>query len=149
MKKIIFIPALFCLFMLNVASMCSSDNGSSDDNSPPVGTIIDNTTSGTWRVTLFQEDSSNQTNNFSGYNFSINSDGTIVAINGSTTKTGTWSSYTDSGYSKFDILFPDTNGPFEEISEDWRVLSSTTTRLELKHVSGGNGSIDLLTFEKN
>lgn len=149
MKKLILIPALFCLFMLNVASTCSSDDNSSDDNSPPVGTIIDNTTSGTWSITLFQEDSSNQTSNFSGYSFSINSDGSIVAVNGSTTKTGTWSTYTDSGYSKFDILFPDTSGPFEEISEDWRVLSSTATRLELKHISGGDGSIDLLTFEKN
>lgn len=149
MKKLILIPALFCLFMLNVASMCSSDDDSSDDNSPPVGTIVDNTTSGTWRVTLFQEDGSNQTSNYSGYNFTINTAGTIVAVNGSTTKSGTWSVYSDSGYSKFDILFPDTNGPFEEISEDWRVLSSTATKLELKHVSGGDGSIDFLTFEKN
>ena len=57
--------------------------------------------------------------------------------------------YSDSGSTKFDITFPDANGPFEEITEDWRVLSSSTTKLELKHVSGGDGSIDLLTFEKN
>jgi hypothetical protein len=149
MKKLILIPGLFCLFMLNVASMCSSDDDSLDDNSPPVATIINNTTTGTWRVILFNENGIIKTSNYSDYNFSINSDESIVAVNGSTTKTGTWSIYTDSGYSKFGILFPDINGPFEEISEDWRVLSSTTTKLELKHISGGDGSIDLLTFEKN
>jgi len=149
MKKLILIPALFCLFMLNVASMCSSDDDSSDDNSPSTSNVNTNVTSGTWRVTLFQEDGTNQTSNFNGYDFSINSNGTIVAVNGSTTKNGNWSTYSDSGTTKFDIVFLDNNGPFEEISEDWRVLASTTTKLELKHVSGGDGSVDLLTFEKN
>lgn len=149
MKKLILIPALFCLFMLNVASMCSSDDDSSDDNSPSTSNVNTNVTSGTWRVTLFQEDGTNQTSNFNGYDFSINSNGTIVAVNGSTTKNGNWSTYSDSGTTKFDIVFLDNNGPFEEISEDWRVLTSTTTKLELKHVSGGDGSVDLLTFEKN
>ena len=149
MKKLILIPALFCLFMLNVASMCSSDDDNSDDNSPSTSTVTTNVTSGTWRVTYFKEDDVVQTNNFNGYNFSINSNGTMVAVNGSTTKNGTWSTYSDSGSTKFDITFPDTDGPFEEITEDWRVLSSSATKLELKHVSGGDGSIDLLTFEKN
>lgn len=135
--------------MLNVASMCSSDDDSSDDNSPSTSNVNTNVTSGTWRVTLFQEDGTNQTSNFNGYDFSINSNGTIVAVNGSTTKNGNWSTYSDSGTTKFDIVFLDNNGPFEEISEDWRVLASTTTKLELKHVSGGDGSVDLLTFEKN
>jgi hypothetical protein len=150
MKKLILIPALLCLFMLNVASTCSSDDDdNSNGNSPSTSTVTDNTTSGTWRVTLFQEDGSNQTSNFNGYNFSINSNGTIVAVNGSTTKNGNWSTYSDSGSTKFDIVFLDNNGPFEEISEDWRVLSSTTSKLELKHTSGGDGSVDFLTFEKN
>ena len=48
-----------------------------------------------------------------------------------------------------DISFTATSGHFESISEDWRVLSSTASKIELKHISGGDGSIDLLTFEKN
>ncbi|MGL2963301.1 hypothetical protein ACSVH2_05730 [Flavobacterium sp. RSB2_4_14] len=148
MKKLILIPALFCLFMLNVASMCSSDDDNSSNN-PGTGTVTDNVTTGTWRVTSFQEDGTNNTSQFTGYAFSINTNGSMVAVNGSVTKTGTWSTYLDSGLTKFDIMFPDTSGPFESISEDWRVLSSTATKLELKHISGGDGSIDLLTFEKN
>jgi hypothetical protein len=147
MKKLKLIPFLAVLFMLNVASMCSNDDSSND--SPSTSQITTNTTSGTWRVTFYQEDGSTQTSDFSGYNFSINSNGTITAVNGATTKSGTWSTYTDSGYSKFDILFSDLDGPFESISEDWKVLSSTTSKLELKHISGGDGSIDYLTLEKN
>jgi hypothetical protein len=147
MKKLKLIPFLAVLFMLNVASTCSNDDSSSD--SPSTSQITTNTTSGAWRVTFYQEDGSTQTSDFSGYNFSINSNGIITAVNGTTTKTGTWSTYTDSGYSKFDILFSDLDGPFESISEDWKVLSSTTSKLELKHISGGDGSIDYLTFEKN
>lgn len=147
MKKLFFIPALFLLFTLTVASTCSSDDSNSND--PSSTTVNNNATSGTWRVSLFMEDNVNNTSYFNGYNFTINTNGTITAVNGSTTKNGTWSTYSDSGYTKFDILFTDTNGPFEEISEDWRVLTSTSSKLELKHISGGDGSIDLLTFIKN
>ena len=149
MKKLFLIPILLCLFMINVASTCSSDDSGSGD-SPSTSTVTQNTTtSGNWRVTLFNEDGVVHTSYFSGYDFTMSTGGVITAINGSTTKTGTWNTYTDSGYTKFDIAFSDTDGPFEEISEDWKVLSSSTTKLELKHVSGGDGSIDLLTFEKN
>lgn len=146
MKKLILIPVLLLLFMLNVASMCSSDD---DTNTPSTSTITSNVTSGTWRVTFFKEDNSDQTSHFTGYNFTINNNGTILATNGSVTKNGTWSTYTDSGNTKFEIVFSDIDGPFEEITEDWSVLTSTTTKLELKHISGGDGSIDFVTFEKN
>ena len=47
------------------------------------------------------------------------------------------------------MMFTALDGPFEEISEDWRVISRTTTKIELKHISGGDGSTDYLTFEKD
>lgn len=59
---------------------------------------------------------------------------------------GTWSTGTDDSTPKFIIAFSATNGPFEEISEDWRILSITSSKMELKHVSSGDGSIDLLIF---
>ena len=46
-------------------------------------------------------------------------------------------------------MFTALDGPFEEISEDWNVISRTATKIELKHVSGGDGSIDYLTLEKD
>ena len=71
------------------------------------------------------------------------------ATNGVTTQSGDWSTYTDSGYTKLDMMFTALDGPFEEISEDWNVISRTATKIELKHISGGDGSIDYLTFEKD
>jgi hypothetical protein len=38
---------------------------------------------------------------------------------------------------------------FRELSEDWEILSRTASKIKLKHVSGGNGGTDLLTFEEN
>ncbi|MBN8567434.1 MAG: hypothetical protein J0M25_11955 [Flavobacteriales bacterium] len=153
MKKFFLIPLLFGIFMLNVASTCSNDDDSNDDDDSSSSTIITQTqntiVNGAWRVTLFSEDGSNQTSQFSNYDFVFGTNGTITANNGSNTMNGSWTTGTDDSTPKFIINFSVTNGPFEEISEDWQILSTTSTKIELKHVSGGDGSIDLLTFEKN
>jgi hypothetical protein len=149
MKRSVFLSVLFALLMFNVTTMCSSDD---DSNSSP-SQVITNTqnavVNGTWRVTLFSEDGSNQTSNFSNYNFTFNSNGTLSATNGSTTMNGTWTTGIDDSTPKMYINFHLVNGPFEEISEDWRIMFNSNSKIELKHVSGGDGSIDLLTFEKN
>lgn len=149
MKKLVLIPMLLVLFLLNVASMCSNDDDSSSSSSQVITDTENAVVNGTWRVTLFSEDGSIQTSNFSNYNFTFNSNGTLTAVNGSTTMNGTWSTGIDDSTPKMFINFNVTNGPFEEISEDWRILSNSSSKIELKHVSGGDGSVDLLTFEKN
>ena len=53
--------------------------------------MTDNIQSGSWRVTNFIDSGNDETNNFSGFNFTFNSSGQVTAINGSTTHTGTWS----------------------------------------------------------
>ena len=70
MKKLILIPALFCLFMLNVASMCSSDDDSSSSSQDPTP-VINTVTNGTWRVTSYVDSGNDETNNFTGYNFTF------------------------------------------------------------------------------
>ena len=149
MKKLKLIPILALVFMLNVASMCSSDDDSSSSSSSSPTQVNTNVTNGTWRVTLYNEEGNIQTSNFSGYGFTFASEGALTAVNGSTTQSGIWSTYTDSGSTKMELLFNATNGSFESISEDWNVLSSSATKIQLKHISGGDGSIDFLTFEKN
>lgn len=149
MKKLVLIPILLVLFLLNVASMCSNDDDSSSSSSQVITDTENAVVNGTWRVTLFSEDGTNQTSNFSNYNFTFNSNGTLSTVNGSTTMNGTWTTGIDDSTPKMFINFNVVNGPFEEISEDWRILSNTSSKIELKHVSGGDGSVDLLTFEKN
>lgn len=148
MKKLKLIPILALLFMVNVASMCSDDDNSSSSSSSTPTQVTTNVSSGTWRVSLYNEEGTVHTSDFNGYVFTFGTDGSVTAVNGSSTQAGVWSTYTDSGSTKFDLNFLVSSGSFESISEDWNVLSSSATVISLKHVSGGDGSIDLLTFTK-
>lgn len=151
-----FILSIFLVLAVSLLTIsCSSDDDSNSNNSNTL--IVQLETSiktGTWRVNQFIEDGNDQTNHFSGYVFTFNGNGTVISSNGTTTVAGTWvtssgSSSSSSGSNpKFILLFNASSGPFEEISEDWRIESATNSKVELKHVSGGDGSVDLLTFTK-
>ncbi|HEX9979422.1 MAG TPA: hypothetical protein VGB50_02525 [Flavobacterium sp.] len=160
MKKILLFPAMAGLFMLNVASTCSSDddNSSSSQNTTEV---VNTVSQGTWRVTSFVEDGDDHTNYFSNFTFTFAGSNVLTAVNGTTTYTGAWSVTNDhsgnddddSGHHSsndvdFNIAFSAPNN-FEELTEDWHILERTDTKIRLEHVSGGDGSIDTLTFEKN
>jgi hypothetical protein len=78
----------------------------------------------------------------------------LTSDNGTNTYEGTWS-ISDSNSSDdspddldFNILFNLTND-FEDLNDDWDILSVTASKIELVDVSGGNGGTDFLTFEKN
>lgn len=146
MKKLKLISILSLLLFVSIG--CTDEDDTSNQVSNPTE-ITSTVTDGVWIVTLYKEDAVVQTDNYAGYSFTFGSDGALSATNGVTTQTGDWSTYIDSGYTKLDIMFTAIDGPFEEISEDWNVISRTTTKIELKHVSGGDGSVDYLTFEKD
>lgn len=133
-----------------------------DDSSTEISTIDINeikslVVSGSWMVASYKEDGIDQTSNFSGYGFTFNSEGVLGAANGSTSISGAWSIVSDSSSSNddsssndnvdFNIFFT-SPANFEEISEDWQIVSYSSSRIELKHVSGGDSSIDRLIFEK-
>ncbi len=159
MKRGFFYSMLLMMSFSLMSSTCSSsdDDGSPDDNSAVIAQINSTVQTGTWRITSFIDSGNDETSNFSGYNFTFNSNGSLVADNGSTTISGTWSitdddnSDDDSSSSSdidFNIGFSSPND-FAELSEDWHITSRTGTRIELIHVSGGNGGTDTLTFEMN
>jgi hypothetical protein len=154
MKRLIIIPALFCLFMLNVASMCSSDDDSSSNTQDPTE-VIDIATQGTWRVTSYVDSGTNETSDFTGYNFTFGTSSVLTATNGTNTYTGTWSVVTDdsnddnpSSDLDFNIFFA-SPANFADLSDDWDVVSFTATTISLIDVSGGNGGTDTLVFTKN
>lgn len=153
MKKLFLIPFLMIIFMLNVASSCSDDdnNNSSSDPTPVINTV----TQGTWRVTYYFDTDTDETSDFTGYNFTFASSNALVATNGTNTYTGTWSVTNDdsdddspSNDLDFNILFG-SPADFADLSDDWEIISRTDTKIQLRDVSGGNGGTDLLTFEKN
>ena len=163
MKNVFKFNALALLIIMSLVGCSNDDSGdqANADNGNSAERVTTTAESGTWRITLFSEDGNNETSNFSGYVFTFNTDGTIVATNGNLTVNGTWSVMDDSSNSSSDddgnstddddflIFFnvPQTND-FEDLNDDWDIISVTTNKMELIDVSGGNGGTDLLTFEK-
>ena len=109
---------------------------------------------GTWRITKFQDSGDDETYHFSGYDFSFKDSGVLNATNGTNSYDGSWvitdSNSNDDSSDDLELLinFYLTNA-FEELNEDWHFISRTSSKIELIHVSGGNGGTDYLTFEKN
>ena len=160
MKKVFNLGLLLTLSLTLMLS-CSSDddNGSPNNNSQQIAQIESIAESGTWQITNFNDSGQNETSDFNGYNFTFNVDGSLVASNGSNTVTGTWSVTDDSNSSDdsssdddidFNIFFPvpDSND-FEDLNDDWDVVTTSSNRIELIDISGGNGGTDMLTFERN
>ncbi len=125
---------------LLTTAACKKD----DNNSTP--SLPVNLPSGTWKLTYFWDDK-DETAYFADYSFDFQSNGTATATNGSTTVPGTWADGNDDSKQKLILNFQAT-GKFEELNEDWEIVSQTNTKIELRHVSGGNGGTDFLTFEK-
>lgn len=61
---------------------------------------------------------------------------------------GNFTGGSSSGDIDFNIFFA-SPVDFSELTEDWDIITNSSSKIELMHVSGGNGGTDLLTFEKN
>jgi hypothetical protein len=155
MKKFQLIAVLALIVVFNVASMCSEDDNSNTTTDPTP--VINTVTSGTWRITLYQDNGVNETTNYSNYIFTFNSNGVLQAAN-STSYYGTWSVTASNSIDDnpdndldFNIAFvaPAPNSFTDDLTDDWEIISYTANRIQLIDVSGGNGGTDYLTFEKN
>ena len=159
------------LFMTFMLFSCESSDDNVENNVMDLSEIKATASSGSWMVARFEEDGVDQTSNFSGYSFTFNTDGILNVAKEDLLITGSWSITSDSNSNDdesdddsssddsssdeddssddvdFNIFFSSASN-FEELSEDWEIVSFTETRIELKHISGGDGSIDVLVFEK-
>ena len=154
------IVTLTLLLVGLVATSCSSDNNDDtmQDPSVAVQAVTDLAVSGSWTISSYVDSGTDETNDFNGYTFTFNADGSLVADNGSATITGNWSvtsddSSDDDDYDSdddidFNIMFS-APPEFAELSDDWDIVSRSASRIELIDISGGNGGTDTLTFEKN
>jgi hypothetical protein len=144
---------LVSLLLVCISCSDDSDSNSSNNTQQTLNQIKNTAVNGVWEITYFYDTDHEETNNFIGYKFSFNTDGSLNATKDNTTITGSWS-ITDSNSSSsssddlhFNILFfspPD----FEDLSDDWEIISTSDTKIELIDISGGNGGTDYLTFQK-
>lgn len=152
-KTIKFSMAIALLFILTTSSMCTNDDDNATNNSNPaeVIAIVNN---GTWRITYYFDNNQDETNTYNGYNFTFGASNALTAANGTNTYAGTWSvtnsnSNDDShGDLDFNIAFS-TPAQFQELTDDWEIIETSSTVIKLRDISGGNGGTDYLTFTKN
>ena len=155
------IPQFLSIILIILVSFtsCSSDDDASNNsnNEALIQDVINVVQSGTWRITSFVDSGQNETSDFTGYDFTFMSNGTLSATNGGTNMNGIWSvtdSSTSSSSSDDDIDFNinfnvSEEDPFEDLNDDWDIVSYSANQLNLIDISGGNGGTDTLTFEKN
>lgn len=151
MRHLFSIPA-FLTALSFVFLMTSCTNGS-DDVVPTQDIVQQNVQTGSWKITSFIDSGNDETNHFTGYSFIFGSNGTLTATGGGSSVAGTWNiadnNSNDDSVDDLDFnIFFNLGNDFDELSEDWNVVSQSSSRIELIHVSGGNGGTDHLTFEK-
>ena len=134
-------------FMVSLVLSVVSFSCNPDDNSSTGNNLQPTDLTGSWEIRQFIDDGKDETYYFTGYTFVFSNVG-ITATKAGSNMAGTYIlSVSSNSTQKMIISFPDTE-PWDELNEDWDVLEWSQNLLKLKHVSGGNGGIDDLTFEK-
>lgn len=128
---------------LRFESDCNTGGGGVDDT-----VLVNALTSGDWYVTYFFDDV-DETTDYADFVFNFANNNTATATNSTGTTNGTWStSAGDETALELNLNFG-TDIPLDELADDWDVLEVTNDIIRLKDVSGGDGSVDFLTFERN
>ncbi len=154
-SKYIKITALiYFIGFIGITSLTSCKKNDDNPNNNIQTQVQTNIQDGTWRITKFIDSGNDETNHFTGYNFTFFSNEVLNANNGTNNYDGSWS-ITDSNSNDdsqdnldFNINFNLTND-FEDLNDNWDFISQSSTKIELIDVSGGNGGTDYLTFERN
>ena len=164
MKKTILLGKLIMLSIFFTLASCSSNDdndnstgggsgggaGTGGSVSAQINELRTIMASGTWVITFYFDNNQEETNTYRTFSFIFNPQGSLNASDGIDTSNGTWSVTPDSsddGDIDFNIVF--TSPPdFEELSDDWDVISYSNDKLELRDINGGSGQTDLLTFER-
>ena len=143
------------LIVILLTGMSLFHHSCSDENDP----IVDNNLSQvesqiqskSWIITLFNDSGKDETDHFMGFSFTFEKEGKLISDNGTNRFEGSWhiadnNSSDDSQDDLELIIYFNLSNDFEELNEDWNFISTSDKKMELIHISGGNGGNDLLTF---
>lgn len=149
------------IFVLLLAISLISLTSCNDDSNPLNNSTdkiieINNIVKGyDWIITKMKDSGKEYTDEFSGYTFTFNTDGTLFAVSSDNSYTGTWwigddDTDDDSDDSSDDVDFNirfQLSNYFSELNDDWEILSYTSNKIELIDRSD-DGDDDYLTFER-
>ena len=155
-KRIIFAPILALTFIL--AFSCSNDEDDhSIDPEHAIPEIETNVVQGDWIISSYVDSGTDETSDYDDFTFTFTPDGVVSASSSTEMLTGAWnvehddSSNDDSPDNDVDFtLFfgvADSHA-FDDLNDDWYVVSYTSTMISLRDVSGGSGEIDTLIFTR-
>lgn len=121
--------------------------GGGDDGGNGSASLSDVLIDGTWVVANYNDSGVDETSDYTGISFNFNEDGSVVATRNNDTIEGTWSLIMDSGIEKFVLDFGEMI-PLDQFTDDWEIREVQNNRVEFFSVSGGDGTTDVLVFEK-
>ena len=138
------VRSILIVTILLTGISCSKSNGGSASNE----TIASIITQGSWKVHLYLNESKDETVSYSSFVFTFNSNGSMAAVNGAVTTTGSWTEAVDSGKRKFTLKWNGGGIPvlLLQIEEDWILKSKSATMIELTDVTATNN--DEIHFQK-
>ena len=142
MKKLLLILSIITL------ASCSSDDDAGDVITNEFERIITVLPQGTWVVTKLIDGNEDHTAAFESFIFTFNEDGTVVSETDLFSEAGQWSYVSTSHDGEQLILeFSDTT-PFDEITDDWTIVSVTNSQVELSDSGDIQGDTNFLVFKK-
>lgn len=122
MKKPFLLFALKCSVILYFAACTRLEHYTNDKSATPM------VTEGTWKVNLYLNADKNNTNDFSGYIFTFNAEGNLVADKDGKQVTGNWSE--DNIAKKIVINLGSADPVLTRLNENWDI-----TRINEKEIS--------------
>ncbi len=128
----------FILFALVCSiSLVACDRFDDDDDNDPTNTPANSVTNsylinGSWRVSLLTDDGRDETSDYDGYTFEFAADGKLTATKAGVTTNGTWRTQRDDGSNELLIQLVTTDKDLDELNDDWDIVLSTNSKIELK-----------------
>lgn len=121
---------------------CDDDNsGSGNSESTLAQIIID----GTWYISYSEYEEEIDTNFYNGYNFTFNSNESVLAQRNSSSVEGDWDIDEENGSLRMSLNFDGSS--LENLETNWRVIEFTPNIIRLKDQN--SDSTDYLIFTKN
>jgi len=139
---------LVLLFSILLLASCSTEDDAGDVINNEFEQVELILPQDVWKVSNLYTDNADRTDDFQNFTFSFREDGTVEGQTDLFTEVGTWAYKSSTENGEQLILQFNSTTLFDEISNDWKIVSLSISKIEL--INEGNSSEDtrLLAFSK-